>query len=235
MFVFVKKLILRFVRLFVFQNSYAQAGEDVIVKFLFDSKKNAIKSYLDLGTCSPDSHNNTYLFYTLGIRGVCVEADSSLIARIKKIRRKDVVLNLGVGVHGQSAWADFYIFDQPALNTFNKEEASFREKHGTYKILKVEKIQIKEINSIIKENFNEYPDFLSIDIESMDLKVLQSLDFDKYPIPVICAETCTYSEDHIKPKDLKISEFMLENGYFIYADTYINTIFVNYKWFHGLE
>ena len=69
----------------------------------------------------------------------------------------------------------------------------------------------------------------------MDLLVLQSLNFDEYPIPVICAETCTYSENYIKPKDLRISEFMRGKGYFVYADTYINTIFVNSKWFYAPE
>jgi len=58
--------------------------------------------------------------------------------------------------------------------------------------------------------------------------------FDKvifYPIPVICVESCDYSETHIKPKDNQIIEFLTSIGYEVYADTYINTIFVNRKWF----
>ena len=78
-------------------------------------------------------------------------------------------------------------------------------------------------------------DFLSIDIEGLDLDVLKSLDYEKYSIPVICAETCTFSETHIKPKDKSIEDFMLTKGYFLYADTYVNSIFVNENWFNSID
>jgi len=96
----------------------------------------------------------------------------------------------------------------------------------------VVKVPLININKIIKENFTAFPDFLSIDIEGLDLDVLKSLDFDQFPIPVICVETCTYSEDHIRPKDYSIAEFVISKGYEVYADTYINTIFVNKDWFY---
>ena len=90
------------------------------------------------------------------------------------------------------------------------------------------------INTLIAENFDDYPDLLSIDIEGLDLAVLKSLDYEKYPLPVICVETCTYSENHIRPKDPTIADFLSGKGYEVYADTYINTIFVNKKWFYKL-
>ena len=111
-------------------------------------------------------------------------------------------------------------------------EAEKRETSGTYKIKEVVKVPLVTINQIIKENFPAYPDFLSIDIEGLDLEVLKSLDFNKYPIPVICIETCVYSENHIRPKDLTIAEFIIPKGYEVYADTYINTIFVKTDWFY---
>jgi hypothetical protein len=102
---------------------------------------------------------------------------------------------------------------------------------GTFKLNEVVKVPLISINKIIKENFESFPDFLSIDIEGLDLDVLKSLDFNHYPIPVICVETCKYSENHIRPKDHSISDFLLTKGYEVYADTYINTIFVYKKWF----
>jgi hypothetical protein len=96
----------------------------------------------------------------------------------------------------------------------------------------VVKIKVQTVNTFIADHFPSFPDLLSIDIEGMDLAVLKTLDFERYPIPAICVETCTYSEDHIKPKDYSIQDYMLKQGYFIYADTYINTVFVNSKWFY---
>jgi hypothetical protein len=74
---------------------------------------------------------------------------------------------------------------------------------------------------------------LSIDIEGLDLAVLKTMDYDKYPIPVICVETAVFSINHIRSKNFEIQEFFFARDYFIYADTYMNTIFVNKNWFYG--
>jgi len=212
--------------------SYSQAGEDAILRFLFQDLGITDIKYLDLGTNKPDYSNNTYLFYRNGSRGVCVDADSSLIDAIKAKRPEDKVINAGVSVSCETE-ADFYIFDAHPINTFNKKEAEYRASLGNYKIAKVVKVPLININDLIKNNFTTYPDLLSVDIEGLDLEVLRSLDYTKYPVPVICVETCTYSENHIHPKDLNIAEFMITRGYEVYADTYINTIFVYKKWFYS--
>lgn len=212
--------------------SYSQAGEDAILRFLFNDFGKKKIQYLDIGTNSPDYGNNTYLFYRNGSRGVCIEADISLIDKIKAVRQGDKVINAGVSFSEEKE-ADFYIFDVAAINTFDKKEAEYRSSFGNYKIVKVVKVPLININDLIKNNFSTHPDLLSIDIEGLDFAVLQSLDYASYPIPVICVETCTYSENHIRPKDRSIAEFMVTKGYEVYADTYINTIFVNKKWFYN--
>lgn len=212
-------------------NTYSQAGEDAVLNFLFTDKKMDFVSYLDIGTNTPDHLNNTYLLYKNGNKGVCVEADITLIPAIEHLRPNDTVINAGVAV-SDAAEADFYIFDIKGLNTFDKDEAEKRQASGTFKVVNVVRVSLVSINSIIENNFKSYPDFLSIDIEGLDLDVLKSLDFDRFPIPVICVETCMFSENHIRPKDHSIVEFVLSKGYEVYADTYINTIFVNKNWFY---
>lgn len=224
---FLKKL------LFVYKNtSYAQAGEDVVLQFLFnDIGKGKGISYLDIGTNIPDYGNNTYWFYKRGGNGVCVEADPTLISRIRQKRPKDKVINAGVAVSNEKE-ADFYIFNLPSISTFSKEEAEMRSNSGQNRIVKVAKIPLISVNELINQNFKLFPDLLSIDIEGVDLEVLKSLDFTSFPIPVLCVETCTYSENHVRVKDTAIAEFLISKDYEIYADTYINTIFVNKGWFY---
>lgn len=214
--------------------SFSQSGEDGCIAFLFSQLRIRKPSYLELGVYKPKHGSNTYSLYKNGGTGVLVEADSTLIEEIRSARPKDIVLNIGVGFDDMTE-ADFYIFNEPSLNTFNKEEAEYRVKFSSFKLVKTEKVKLKNINTILKENFKTLPHFLSIDIEGLDLAVLKSLDLKRYPIPVICAETCTYSETHIKPKDKSIESFMINNGYFVYADTYINTIFVNENWFQTVK
>lgn len=215
----------------IIYNSYSQAGEDAILSFLFTDKNITKITYLDVGSNMPDQCNNTYLFYLRGDRGVCVEADRTLIPLIQEKRPGDRILHAGVSVKEEKE-ADFFVFDVNGLNTFSKEESIKRELSGAFKIRTIEKVPLLHVNDIIKENFSPYPDLLSIDIEGLDLEVLKSLDFIQYPIPVICVETCMYSENHIRPKDLSIVEYIVSQGYEVYADTYINTIFVNKEWFY---
>jgi FkbM family methyltransferase len=221
-------------KIFIYeQNSYSQAGEDGILNFLFNDKKIFKINYLDIGANLPDLCNNTYYFYKKGSYGVCVEADKTLVEIIKNKRPLDIVVNAGVSPNSLTEkLADFYIFDNSGLNTFDKNEAEIRQKSGLNKIKEVVKVNLIDINHLIEDYFDTYPDFLSIDIEGLDLAVLKLLNFESYPIPVICVETCKFSENHIRPKDNDILEFLLSIGYEVYADTYINTIFVNKEWFY---
>ena len=234
----IRKIVFKFIKPKIqyrdMPNSYSQAGEDVIIDFLLNQLNISKPTYLELGVYFGDIHSNTYKFYQQGAKGVLVEAAETLIEGIKRVRPNDIVLNIGVGVDEKSD-ADFYIFDNQGLNTFNKAEAENKEKSGLNKIRKIAKVPLLSINSIIENNFSQRPDFLSIDIEGLDLEVLQNLDFEKYPIPIICAETCIYSESHIKRKDTSIEKFLFTKDYFIYADTYINTIFVNKNWFENFN
>lgn len=214
--------------------SFSQAGEDCCIDFLLQQLHITKPSYLELGVCNPITGSNTYLFYKRGASGVLVEADKTQIDVIKKHRPNDKIINVGISSSGRID-ADFYVFELQGYNTFVKEEALHREKNSPYKITRVDKVKLESINSILADNFKSYPDLLSIDIEGLDLEVLRSLDHIKYPIPVICAETCTFSETHIKPKNKLIENLMQSKGYLVYADTYVNTIFVNEKWFNSFK
>jgi FkbM family methyltransferase len=231
----VRSIVFRFIKPVVkIPNSYAQAGEDVVMNFLFQGIGIKHPSYLELGVHHPDDANNTYKFYMEGSRGVLVEANPSLIPKIREKRPEDVVLNFGVGVTNEKA-AQFFVFDEPGISTFDQKEADLRSDSGAHKLVTILSVEIKSITDILEENFKRRPDLLSIDIEGLDLAVLESLDTKKHPIPVICVETCVYSENHIRPKDHRIGDYMASIGYFPYADTYINTIYVNKDWFYSLE
>ena len=231
------KTFILFLKKLKFQNnrtSYSQAGEDALLRFLFNDFGISKITYLDLGTNSPIFNNNTYWFYLNHSNGVCVEADIDLVNIIKKFRPKDKIIHAGVSVSNEIE-AEFYIFDQPALNTFDKIEVDSRLKSGTNKLIKSVNVPLLNINKILNDYFTKTPDLLSIDIEGLDLEVLKSIDYVKFPIPVICVETCEYSENHIRPKNQLFADFLKSIEYEIYADTYINTIFVNKKWFYKIK
>ena len=206
--------------------SYAQCGEDLIVDFIFSGLKPRSISYLDIGAHHPTHLSNTYLFYQKGLRGVCVEPDVSLFHEIRRVRKRDLCLNVGVGVGGD-ATADFYVMGDKALNTFSRDEAMRNEQERGQKIEQVISLPLLPVNDVIRQHFASPPNFISLDVEGLDLEVLQSFDFELYRPQIFCVETLTYVESGIARKITEISDLMMSKGYFAYADTYVNTIFVD--------
>jgi len=234
-----RKLVLRWLhyRRIVVHNypSYSQAGEDLIVGALFRSFGGAKFSYLDVGANHPDFISNTYLFYKQGHRGVCVEPNPVLYSMHRRKRPEDVCLNVGVSIDDRKE-ADFYLFDGIAdgLSTFSKCDADHwmnvgMDGIGKFKLSKVVKTPLMSINEIILESGT--PDFLSIDVEGLDLSVLQTLDLKKFQIKCICVETLRYGPNKEEFRDTELMQFMKRRGYIAYADTGINTIYVNERWF----
>lgn len=212
--------------------SYAQAGEDRVLKFLFLSMGIKNISYLEIGTNNPIDINNTYLFYLSDSRGVCVEPNPTLIPKIKKIRPEDICLNVGVSPDNKEGELDFYIFDQndseKGLSTFSKKEAEHVQNTTHIKIGEVKKIPVTPISAVLSKYFpDKAPDLISIDVEGLDLEILQTIDFTVCRPIAICVETVNFTVDHKKTKNTAIINFMEKQGYFVYADTGINSIFAD--------
>lgn len=209
--------------------SYSQCGEDLIVKFIFDCLGIEKPSYIDIGAHDPEYLNNTNIFYLNGSRGINIEPDPCCYKRIQDKRNLDINLNIGVSdIVGEM---DFYFISPSTLNTFSKSEADKYAAIG-HPITSVKKIEVNTLPNIIhKYCNNHFPDFLSLDIEGMDEIILKSINYDEnFPV-VICVETISFSENGNGIKNRTIIEFLESKGYLVYADTYINTIFVKKdKW-----
>lgn len=208
-----------------FKSSYSQCGEDLVLQQLFMVLGISKVSYLDVGAHHPTYLSNTYLFYENGGKGVCVEPDPYLFKAFGKKRPRDTHLNCGVGI--VSGEADFFVMSTSTLNTFSKEEAERYQSYGQQRIMKTIRIQLETINEIIRQNFEKSPNLISLDVEGLDYLILQNFDFKKYRPEVFCLETLSYTEDKSERKLTEIIELMHANGYLTYADTYINTIFVD--------
>lgn len=210
-----------------YKKSYSQCGEDLIIRHIFDALRLPNPSYLDIGAHHPSFLSNTKIFYENGSHGVNVEPDPSLFEVFNKERPKDI--NLNYGVAKDKSVLPFYILSLRTLNTFSEVDAKLASQGGKIKIEKIVKIPVVSINEVIKENFSFCPDFLSLDIEGLDLTILQSLDFSSYRPKVICVETITFSENRKGTKITAIEELMRANDYFSYADTNINTLYVDQR------
>jgi FkbM family methyltransferase len=176
--------------------TYAQHGDDLVIRAIFHSLGIGNPSYLDLGAHHPENISNTKLFYDTGSRGINVEANPVLHKLFLEQRPQDINLNVGVGI--KSGFQDFYMIDgESGRNSFIKEVAEgFVMDYPEFAITEVRQLPIFTVEQIL--HHRRIPDFLSIDIEGMDFEVLQSIDFKRYPFKVVCVEIQPYSEEDIR-------------------------------------
>jgi len=156
---------------------------------------------------------------------VVVEADPALIPPFRRYRPEDACLNVGISPNGQTS-ADFYIMSAPTLNTFCREEAQAHERTGAYRIERVIELPLMSIQTLLETHCPTTPNFVSLDVEGWDLPILQSFDFERHRPQVMCVETLGGTEPATERKDTDTIDFMIGRGYRVYADTHVNTIFV---------
>ena len=155
--------------------SFSQAGEDLIVRFFFKSAGSARSPTSTLGQNDPIELSNTYYFYRKGYRGVLVEPNVSLCEKLRAVRPEDTTLVAGIGATSAKE-ADYYIMSEPGLNTFSKEEADHQTEvtKGRFSVKEVIKMPLLNINDVMIKYFRDAPTFLSVDTEGLDLEIFKS-------------------------------------------------------------
>jgi FkbM family methyltransferase len=169
-----------------FIEAYSQQGEDLVVNCILQS--NTTGFYVDVGAHHPLRYSNTYLFYQKGWRGINIDPRPGIMAEFARVRPRDINLELGVSNHAGNL--TYYIFSDPALNTFDEESAKRCEANGRFKLIKQCAIPTRPLSDILDEYMPSGTtiDLLSIDVEGFDEEVLRSNNWVKYRPRLILAE-----------------------------------------------
>lgn len=205
------------------KNAYSQDGEDMIIASFYEGKKNYKGFYIDVGAHHPYRFSNTAYFYNKGWRGINIEPTPNLFKSFMKYRKNDINLNVGIG-NGEKM--TFYIFNEGAINTFDKEIAIERnaDNQTSYKIINQIDIQTLKLTEIFDKFLlkNQIIDFLSIDVEGLDFEVLKTNNWTKY-IPKFILIECDSSISVLQNDP--IFNFLTEKGYELVARTKRTSIF----------
>lgn len=212
------------------KKSFSQSGEDLIIKFIFDLIGIKNPTYIDIGAHHPFYLNNTAIFYENGSRGINIEPDPSLYSLFPKYRKLDI--NLNCGISDKDGELMLNILNAPTLNTFSDEEANKIVSENNFKITNRIPIKVYNLNTLLKKYCNDvFPDFMNVDVEGLDEEIIKSINYEKHKPIVICLETISYSETGNGKKNNEIIGYLKEKGYLVFADTYLNTIFIlKEKW-----
>jgi len=196
----------------LFDGSYSQYGEDLIIDKLLNNKSTGF--YVDIGASHPIKFNNTYMFYVRGWNGINIDPNPTSKQAFDILRPRDI--NYTLGIANKTATMPFYMISDSMYSTFSKEEAN-ESVLGGKTLDGVIDIKVKKLKDVLaKEKIKEI-DFMSVDTEGYDYEVLQSNDWSKYKPIVLCVE-CHADAD-------KINDFLAKKGYKrVFKET--NSIFV---------
>lgn len=200
--------------------SYSQEGEDMILRRLFEGQKTGF--YVDVGAHHPKRFSNTYFFYKQGWQGINIDAMPGSMVLFNKFRKRDI--NIEIPISDVKETLTYYIFNEPALNTFSKELTKERDGKRSYFIESTKDIETSTLTDILNNYLplNQNIDFLTIDVEGWDFNVLKSNDFSKYRPRVILIEVLGTSLADIEEEH--ITNYLLSLDYSFYAKS-INTVF----------
>lgn len=172
-----------------FNVSFANSGEDILLnKLLSRHYKN--RFYVDIGAYHPWRLSNTYFFYLRGWRGICVDANPEAIRKFKQARPLDICVNNGVS--DEKSKLKYYAL-RDEFATMNSFDYTAIEKEGLVdKIKEVVSVDCITLESLLDQYLpepNYKIDFLSLDVEGFDLKVLRGNNWSKYRPTVLCVES----------------------------------------------
>jgi len=207
-----------------FSKSYSQEGEDMILMRIFEKQNNGF--YIDVGALHPKRFSNTYYFYLKGWRGINIDATPGSMKKFNKTRPNDI--NIEQAVSDKKTELTFYMFNEPALNTFSEKIKDNLLNTSNYRLINKQKLQTKKLCEIFQENLaqNQTIDFISIDVEGYDFEVLKSNDWDTYIPKVILIESHFNSLESISNSNNLLFEFLKNKNYTLYAKTINTLIFI---------
>ena len=187
-------------KFFYKKKSYSQCGEDIFISEFFRDKITK-GTYVDIGAFNPIKFNNTYLLHKKGWKGINIDLNQTSIDMFNILRPNDK--NICAAISDKVEKVEVYIENLfSPLNTISTDRIKLLYNNKLKK--KTYYVETKTINTLINHKF----DFLNIDVEGLDIKVLKSINLKFYNPRLICIEI-------LNPKnEIELSNHLTKNGYF---------------------
>lgn len=169
--------------------------------------------YLDIGAYHPFAFNNTRWAYERGWRGMNIDPNEKSIKLFNAFRPDDI--NINCGVSDKEEELIYYIkYGAEGMNSFIKEDEP--------SITDTKIIKLRNINDILEEHHIEKIDFMDIDAEGFDERIVSAFNWKKYSPKCVLIEMLgqwsieTVLETPIHKK-MKEEGYVLESFYTVTA------------------
>jgi FkbM family methyltransferase len=206
-------------KLKIFRNSsknehLGEFGEDIFIRRFFKNLNNGF--YVDIGCYHPNKGSLTYYLFKNGWNGLNVDLSKVSIDLFKLERPKDFNINAAVtDFDGDTIFYETGMINQQ--NSLIKNDSNKKTKVRAYKL-----------NTLLNELNIKKIDFLNIDAEGNDFKVISSFDFMKYRPKLISIEQNIYNLDELLNEDCH--QLIIKNDYFLASKIGVTCIYVDKKY-----
>jgi len=186
----------------IFRNSkknvhLGEFGEDIFVRRFFKKFKKGF--YVDVGAYHPIKGSLTRDLYKKNWTGINIDLSKISIDLFKLSRPKDINL--------RAAITDFdgktFFYENSPINQQN----SLKENNNAQKI----EIDCYKLNTILDKHKIKKIDYLNVDAEGNDFKVISTFDFKKFNPNLISIEFNDYNFNNLINSDISI--LMEKNNY----------------------
>jgi FkbM family methyltransferase len=199
--------------------SYSNEGEDMVLRRIFHGRNSGF--YVDVGAHHPCRFSNTFHFHRQGWAGINIDSNPDAIKAFRRDRPNDI--NICVGVSDIAGDLLFHVFNEPALNTFDSGVAADRVRLHGYRVVETRSVPVRRLDDLLTEHLppDKAIDFMSVDVEGMDLSVLRSNDWGRFRPRILLVEAHERAVSAAEHDPVNV--FAVAAGYQLIAKT-INTL-----------
>lgn len=189
--------------------SFSQHGQDRFVYESFFKDRTEPGVYVDIGAYNGTLYSNTLLFERLGWTGLCVELLLSAFEKLKA-SRSAICVNCAVG--DRAGRAPFIEVEMPGpyelmysglKANFDGHHARLIREHGQNH--KTYDVAVRPLRDLLTEHAIRHVDYLSIDTEGSEWRILRDFDLAAFEVKVISVEN--------NARDNKLRRHLTQHGY----------------------
>ena len=203
----------------IFRNSsknehLGEFGEDIFVRRFFKNKTKGF--YVDVGCYHPIKGSLTYYLFKKGWKGLNVDL-SKVSVDLFKISRPDDY-NINGAITDFDGDTDYY------------ESGVINQQNSLILDNKKKKIKIKayKLNTLLNDFKISEVDYLNIDVEGNEFKVISSFNFEKFHPKLISIEQNIYNSEKLFNEECH--KLLLSKNYFLASKIGVTCIYIDKKY-----
>jgi FkbM family methyltransferase len=161
---------------------YSQNKEQEYILRYFDGRTG---TFLDLGANDGKTFSNTYALAQLGWRGMCVDASPKAFKALQETHKgNDRVLCLNLALANECGPVTLHEASDTLLSSLDPQQ---RETWKSYN-LGWDAVQVQGVTfDVLMDGIRRF-EFISMDIEGMDIDILKQINLDAYGVQLLCIE-----------------------------------------------